>query len=58
MEILRHRERKSNVVETAKHKSQSQGAQVMSHSDIFKFAPPYKPAFFHYAKYLNVHFKG
>ena len=57
METVRYRERKSNLIETAKPKSQSWEPHVMSHYDIFKLAPNIQPHLYHYTKYLKYPFQ-
>ena len=54
METVRHRERKSNMMDTAKPKSRSWQAHVMSLDDVFKLAPNLQPSFYHYSKYLKM----
>ena len=57
MKTVRHRERKNNLMETAKPKSQSWEPYVMSHYDIFKLTSNIQPHLYHYTKYLKYPFQ-
>ena len=57
MKTVRHRDRKSNLLDTAKPKSKSWQAHVMSHYDMLKLAPNLQPSFYHYTKYLKCPFQ-